>query len=87
MRANRTLGFARPLGTPCRQQSYNEERPHEALAMKTLAEVYELSPRPLPSSLPEHAYALAERRSERSQVSVATGVPTAMLVRRGARHS
>lgn len=39
------------------QQSYNEERPHEALAMKTPAEVYELSPRRLPAKLPEHSYA------------------------------
>jgi putative transposase len=39
------------------QQSYNEERPHEALAMKTPAEVYELSPRPLPDDLAEHRYA------------------------------
>lgn len=38
------------------QQTYNEERPHEALAMKTPAEVYELSPRLLPSTLPEHVY-------------------------------
>ena len=38
------------------QQSYNEERPHEALGMKTPAEVYELSSRQLPSSLPEHTY-------------------------------
>lgn len=39
------------------QQTYNEERPHEALAMRTPAEVYELSPRQLPAQLPEHAYA------------------------------
>jgi len=38
------------------QQVYNEERPHEALAMKTPAEVYDLSPRQLPSVLPEHSY-------------------------------
>lgn len=38
------------------QQTYNEERPHEALAMKTPAEVYELSPRELPTDPPEHSY-------------------------------
>lgn len=38
------------------QQVYNEERPHEALAMKVPAEVYELSPRQLPRVLPEHSY-------------------------------
>ncbi|MBM3494561.1 MAG: transposase [Armatimonadetes bacterium] len=38
------------------QQTYNEERPHEALGMRTPAEVYELSPRQLPAKLPEFAY-------------------------------
>lgn len=38
------------------QRTYNEERPHEGLAMRTPAEVYELSPRQLPSTLPEHSY-------------------------------
>jgi putative transposase len=38
------------------QESYNDERPHEALAMKTPAEVYELSSRQLPASLHDHAY-------------------------------
>jgi hypothetical protein len=35
---------------------YNEERPHEALGMRVPAEVYELSPRQMPSKLPEHEY-------------------------------
>ena len=39
------------------QQSYNEERPHEALGMKPPAEVYELSRRSMPSELAEHSYA------------------------------
>lgn len=38
------------------QQIYNEERPHEALSMRTPAEVYDISPRQLPWSLPEHTY-------------------------------
>lgn len=38
------------------QQVYNEERPHEALAMKVPAEVYDLSPRQLPEALPDHGY-------------------------------
>jgi len=38
------------------QETYNQERPHEALAMKTPAEVYELSPRELPSHMPDHVY-------------------------------
>jgi transposase InsO family protein len=38
------------------QQIYNEERPHEALAMKTPAEVYELSPRQLSEDPPGHSY-------------------------------
>ncbi len=46
------------------QQTYNEERPHEALAMRTPAEVYEISPRLLPHELPEHVY--ADRFSPRS---------------------
>lgn len=40
----------------CFQETYNEERPHEALAMKTPAELYELSPRQLPATLPDHVY-------------------------------
>lgn len=38
------------------QQTYNEERPHEALGMKTPAEVHELSSRALPTDPPPHAY-------------------------------
>jgi transposase InsO family protein len=40
----------------CFQQTYNEERPHEALGMKTPAEVHELSPRERPMNAPPHAY-------------------------------
>jgi putative transposase len=48
------------------QQTYNEERPHEALDMKTPAEVYALSPRSLPTTLSEHSYPSAfEVRSVR----------------------
>lgn len=39
------------------QPVYNEERPHEALDMRVPAEVYELSPRSMPSTLLEHEYA------------------------------
>jgi putative transposase len=38
------------------QQTYNEERPHEALGMKTPAEVHELSPRELPMNPTPHEY-------------------------------
>ena len=38
------------------QQTYNEERPHEALGMKTPAEVHELSPRQLPTDPAPHSY-------------------------------
>jgi putative transposase len=38
------------------QQTYNEERPHEALGMKTPAEVHELSQRPLPIDPAPHNY-------------------------------
>lgn len=38
------------------RRHYNEERPHEALGMRTPAELYQASPRKLPPSLPEHAY-------------------------------
>lgn len=38
------------------QQIYNEERPHEALGMKTPAEVHELSSRELPANPPPHVY-------------------------------
>ncbi|MCK5945411.1 MAG: integrase core domain-containing protein [Planctomycetes bacterium] len=46
------------------QQVYNEERPHEALDMKTPAEVYDLSPRQLQDKPAEHSYPdqLAPRR-------------------------
>ncbi|MGE0143794.1 MAG: integrase core domain-containing protein [Planctomycetota bacterium] len=40
----------------CFQQVYNEERPHEALGMRTPAEVYVLSPRQLPDAPPDHSY-------------------------------
>jgi len=35
---------------------YNEERPHEALAMRTPAQLYVPSSRSMPSRLPEHEY-------------------------------
>jgi transposase InsO family protein len=38
------------------QQTYNEERPHEALDMKTPAEVHELSPRERSTNPLPHAY-------------------------------
>jgi len=38
------------------QVSYNQERPHEALGMKTPAEVWQLSPRQLPATRVEHGY-------------------------------
>jgi transposase InsO family protein len=38
------------------QQVYNEDRPHEALGMKTPAEIYELSPRQLPDESVDHSY-------------------------------
>ena len=38
------------------RKTYNEERPHEALGMAAPAEVYEKSPRPLPSRPPEPDY-------------------------------
>jgi transposase InsO family protein len=41
-------------------QEFNQERPHEALAMKTPAEVYAPSPRPY-NGLPELAYPLHDR--------------------------
>jgi putative transposase len=37
------------------QRTYNEERPHEALGMKTPAEVHELSPRQLSTDPPPHS--------------------------------
>jgi len=54
-----------PQETVRRQQSafdrfttcYNEERPHEALDMRTPAELYEPSPRPMPARAPEFEYA------------------------------
>lgn len=38
------------------QGIYNTERPHEALAMKTPVEVYQLSPRQFPEDPAEHSY-------------------------------
>lgn len=38
------------------RREYNEERPHEALAMATPGSLYELSARPFPSRLPEMEY-------------------------------
>lgn len=38
------------------QRIYNEERPHEALGMRTPSEVYTPSPRAMRSTLPEHEY-------------------------------
>lgn len=38
------------------RRTYNEERPHEALDMRTPAELYEPSTRPYPSKLPELEY-------------------------------
>jgi putative transposase len=55
----------RPPGTTMRSQQrrfdhfrreFNAERPHEALAQRTPAAVYEPSPRPMPSTLPPLAY-------------------------------
>lgn len=39
------------------QAEYNDERPHEAIGMKTPAQVYTPSPRPFPKRLPEVEYA------------------------------
>jgi putative transposase len=62
---------AQQQASDCFQESYNHERPHEALGMKPPGEVYELSPRPLPSSLPEHRYSDAlELRSVRPDGSI-----------------
>jgi len=49
------------------QKEYNEERPHEALGMKTPAEFYEPSPRKYPSRepVPEYDYSLTIRRVKR----------------------
>jgi putative transposase len=38
------------------QVIYNEERPHEGLAMRVPAELYDFSPRSMPRELPEHEY-------------------------------
>jgi transposase InsO family protein len=38
------------------RREYNEQRPHEALGMKTPADFYEVSPRPYPSRLREPEY-------------------------------
>ena len=55
----------------CFQETYNHERPHEALGMKPPGEVYELSPRSLPSNLPEHRYGDdLEQRSVRPDGSI-----------------
>jgi hypothetical protein len=53
------------------QQSYNDERPHEALGMKPPSEVYELSPRSMPAELAEHSYGKGfEARSVRQDGSM-----------------
>lgn len=39
------------------RREYNESRPHEALGMKTPASMYDLSPRPYPTSIPDVVYA------------------------------
>jgi len=60
----------RPPGTNSLQQQarfdefvkeFNEERPHEALAMKRPADVYRPSAKPYDGSLPELAYPLHDR--------------------------
>ena len=38
------------------QRIYNQERPHEALAMRTPSELYAASSRAMPAALPEHEY-------------------------------
>ena len=38
------------------QRVYNEERPHEALGMRVPAELWDFSPREMPTALPEHIY-------------------------------
>ena len=66
-RMHRTLKFetARPARSNLLQQQerfdafvdeFNDERPHEALAMKRPADLYERSPRPHPTTLPELTY-------------------------------
>jgi transposase InsO family protein len=56
------------------QSSYNEERPHEGLGMRVPAEVYDLSPRKLPETLPEHQYESGiELRSVRTDGSIKWG--------------
>jgi putative transposase len=66
-RMHRTLkaGTARPPATdPTAQQSafdrfrseFNDLRPHESLGMRTPAELYQASPRPFPSKLPDVEY-------------------------------
>jgi transposase InsO family protein len=48
------------------RREYNQERPHEALAMATPASLYVASPRPFPEKLPELEYpaGFAQRRVE-----------------------
>ncbi|HEX6202796.1 MAG TPA: IS481 family transposase [Thermoanaerobaculia bacterium] len=66
-RMHRTLKAATarpPAGSLAAQQKsfdgfraeYNQERPHEALGMKTPAELYRRSPRPYPQRVPEIEY-------------------------------
>ena len=56
------------------QEIYNEERPHEALAMQTPAEVYELSPRRMLADPPVHSYSgEVEPRSVRRDGSMKWG--------------
>ena len=43
-------------GLDCFRQEYNEVRPHEALGMRTPADVYELSTRKFPEQVPEPEY-------------------------------
>ena len=63
------------------QETYNHERPHEALGMKPPGEVYELSPRPLPSSLPEHQYADGLEQRVRGRDGRAAGVRRGAVAR------
>ncbi len=43
------------------RREYNEQRPHQALAMRTPASCYHCSPRPFPARLPEPEYGAAMR--------------------------
>ena len=51
------------------KHEYNEERPHEALDMRTTAPLYQTSPRPRPDKLAPLEHRIASR--------CATSVPTA----------